>query len=228
MIKTRINNKWYLNLPDHKAKRGNWDDWEYKRISEMRKEIKKGDVIFDIGAEEGDMSALFAKWIDKGVIVLIEPSELLFPCIKQTFDGNNIKAEVWSFAGFIANQSKTGELIKGFPECANGDINPDMGFRHLSEDEVTPRMKLDDLLDFKYKPDVITIDVEGAELEVLRSGIQLLRETQPTVFLSIHKDFMLERYNSLPEQIFSLMQSLQYHAKYIDTDHEVHYKFSIN
>lgn len=225
MKKIRINNKWNLKVADHKVDRGNWDTWEFNRLREMRETIKKGDVVFDIGAEEGDLSCLFARWIGNGVILLVEPSELLFPCIKQTFEANNINAEVWSFSGFICDEGKTGEVVKGFPECADGEIDPNMGFRHLSEDRTTPRMRLDDLLDFDYIPNVITIDVEGAELEVLRSGIELLERYKPTVFLSIHKDFMLERYHSSPEQIFRLMRGMGYHDKYLGTDHEIHYKF---
>ncbi|GAG12633.1 unnamed protein product, partial [marine sediment metagenome] len=62
--------------------------WEYHRMKSMIQNIKKEDIVFDVGAEQGDMSVLLAKRA-KG-IVLFEPSPMMWPHIKNNFESNNI------------------------------------------------------------------------------------------------------------------------------------------
>ena len=39
---------------------------------------------------------------------------------------------------------------------------------------------------YGFAPDVLKIDVEGAETEVLRGGADFLREWKPAILLSVH------------------------------------------
>lgn len=59
-----INGKWPLVLPEHRAQREEWaTGWEPERLDSMYANLRPGMVLYDIGTEEGDLSALFAKWV---------------------------------------------------------------------------------------------------------------------------------------------------------------------
>lgn len=63
LVPTRINQRWELLLPPHRAERAEWwDGWEKERISAMYEAISPGHVVYDIGSEEGDLPALWADW----------------------------------------------------------------------------------------------------------------------------------------------------------------------
>lgn len=45
----------------------------------------------------------------------------------------------------------------------------------------------------ELRPDVMKIDVEGAEADVLRGAVETLRAARPILFLSIHSDALRDR-----------------------------------
>jgi len=48
--------------------------WEVERLAAMHAVVKPSDVVYDIGAEQGDMTALLASWAFSGAVVAIEPN----------------------------------------------------------------------------------------------------------------------------------------------------------
>lgn len=64
MREVQINGRWPLMLPEHRAAREEWTTgWEPERLDSMYANLRPGDVVYDIGTEEGDLSALFARWV---------------------------------------------------------------------------------------------------------------------------------------------------------------------
>jgi FkbM family methyltransferase len=72
-------------------------------------------------------------------------------------------------------------------------------------------MRLDDLtLNASInRVDAIKIDVEGMELDVLRSGAELIRTHKPTILLEINS--LCARYGFTSEQILDYMSDARYH-----------------
>jgi len=244
MIPVRLNGQWDLTLPAHRALRpewvphtdkdGNWKEgWEPERLNAMHQVIQPGDTVVDIGAEEGDMSALCALWAGPtGGVILVEPNPKVWPNIRAIWDNNDQLAPVvdW-FVGFAAavtdytppfdDVTRISDWVDGWPRCAYGDIIGDHGFRHLAQQaDATPRTTLDDLVAFA---DVITMDVEGAELEVIKGSLGLLAARKPVVFISIHPEFMRDMYGQHPDELHTYMQAAGYRSRLIATDHEQHW-----
>lgn len=219
MLLTKINNKWDLLLPEHRAQRPNWKFWEYERNHAMYCAIRPGDVIVDVGAEEGDLSALYAKWAGPtGEIHLIEPSPKMWPWIRQTFEANDLEIGK-VFVGFAGKEN-----IKGEVQITDIETIPDPGFAHINENDGTiPQIKLDD---FIQTCDVITMDVEGGEYDVLLGAKRLLTEEKPIVFVSVHPEFLRERYNMTPDDLHVLMtHHYGYEGTYLGYDHEYHWLY---
>lgn len=221
MQRTIINGKYELLLPEHRAAREQWSlehgGWEVARIEEMVKLIKSTDIVFDLGTEEGDISALLIKYTGCDM-VLVEPNDRVWPCIKAIWDANGLKAPLDFFGGFFANENKAAPTPLGLPE--NGVMIPDHGFKQLYEkypDVAT--IKLDDYCERTgIYPTVITMDVEGSEFEVIRGAEKTLREKKPVIFMSIHPEFMYESYRNTGEWLekFGERQHVVHMLRFID------------
>lgn len=194
---TKINGKYELLLPDHRAAREQWDiangGWEVDRIESMLDVLTPKDILFDIGTEEGDISALLVKESGCG-IVLIEPNSRVWGCMKAIWDANGLKSPLDFFSGFMSNKNSHG--IRASWDGLVTYLMPDHGFKQLYENYPdVPQMKLDDYCEsIGIYPTVITMDVEGSEFEVLKGAERTLKEKRPIVFLSLHPEFMFEMY----------------------------------
>lgn len=237
MQPVKINDKWTLQLPEVRAKALPWEHWEYERLDAMYKGIKKGDTIVDIGAEHGDMSALFAKW-SGGKMILVEAAENYWPYMKQIFTVNKLSNPYLSYMGFASDQNfGDTKPVKGWPEEADGPITVEgdhgFGFRHLNEqtkddgefyEEAIPNMKLDDMIDVKV--DIITMDVEGAEYNVLLGATELIKRDRPIIYVSVHPEFIRDRYGYTQDEVLMHMKLLGYKSNYLGQDHEKHFSFT--
>lgn len=229
-----LNDRWTLTLPDHRVRQ--WAAfWERERLNAMHDTIKPDDVVFDIGAEQGDISALIASW--GAQVVLFEPSPHVWPGIKATFDANGL-TPAGAFAGFAARHTNLSPdrmeprfklASRGvWPGCAFGDVSEVNAFRNVCERfHDTPQVSLDDWVTMHaVVPDVITMDVEGAELEVLKGADLLLSQHHPTVFVSVHPTFLREMYGQTADEVHAYMMSLGYTGTHLADDHESHWVFT--
>lgn len=239
MIPTLINGEWTLLLPEHRAARPQWKiehgGWERERLAAMHDRIKPGMVVFDCGAEEGDFPALYASW--GAQVVLFEPNPYVVPNIKAIWDANQLPAPRGFFAGFAAASTNlTPPNMEpvfrepdrgGWPACAYGPVIGDHGFRNVCErPHDTPQIAIDDYCtSYAVYPDVLTMDVEGAELVVLTGARWVLEACRPLVFISVHPAFMWDMYGHTPDELHGLMDDLGYVGTHLATDHEEHWMF---
>ncbi len=229
MIPTWINKRWLITLPEHRAVRPEWKTgWEVERLASMFRNIKKGDVVFDVGAEEGDLSGLFAMWAGKtGGMVLFEPNSKVWPNIKAIWQANRLRTPLGCFMGFASNVTKELQdkalFESSWPSCADGPIIGDHGFLNLVERPDVAQIRLDD---FSAKtnilPSMITMDVEGAELQVLKGAERILSEVKPLVYISVHPESMLHDFNQYKTELDSFLHFCGYDIVHLAYDHELH------
>lgn len=233
MTQTLINGRWSLALPPHRAARPEWvTGWERQRLDRMHDTIEPGQVVFDIGTEEGDLTGLYALW--GAQIVMFEPNPYVWPNIRWIWEANKLPAPLGWFAGFASNVTDLApaeiESIflqpdrDGWPACAYGPLIGDHGFRVLTQRfHDTPQTTLDDWVDtHRILPDVITLDCEGAEYRIVEGAASILSIIRPTVFMSVHERFMIDEYGNHPQQLWEFMDQLDYEAEMIWFDHELH------
>lgn len=226
MTATTINGRWTLDLPDHRATLPSWPWWERDRLHAMWCTIRRGDVVYDIGAERGDLSALFASWGAR--MVLAEPSARAWPTIRTIFEANGLPTPEACWPGFIGAKSDGGALNYGeWPEWAHAEVVEEPGFCHIDERPDISTLTIDELVAARIPvPNVITMDVEGSELLALQGARQTLLAFRPTVFVSVHPEFMRDRYGHTSDDLLVLMTHLHgYEAHYLGFDHEQHWMF---
>ena len=238
MVPTTINGRWTLLLPEHRAARQEWfTGWEKERLAAMADCIRPGDLVYDIGAEEGDFPALWASW--GADVVLVEPNPKVWANIRAIFEANDVENRVrgW-FVGFAGDELRdrpawNDEHVEPpddprtdwWPSCAYGPVIGDHGFLVIPERPDCPITTIDRLAEFYGPPTVITIDVEGAELTVLRGAHRTLVENRPRVFVSCHTDIEWMTLKFEGDEFPALdayMRSLGYEGTHLATDHERH------
>ncbi len=210
MRPTKVNDRWELILPDHRAdfhEERPW--WEAARLADMSAWLEPGQLIIDVGSEEGDFSALFAAG---GLsVAVIDPSKPWMTQTLQTFAANDLPLPVAAFNGFAGSVTREGEA------------GPAKAFYSLREHPHIQSITLDDFCaKHDLAPDAVTMDVEGSELDVLVGAEKLLR-AGVTFWISIHED--VDPHHPLPSDVHRVMRGYEYRDQFLAYDHEWHYRF---
>lgn len=221
MQKTLINGKYELLLPEHRAMRPEWVAWEVERIDAMVRTIKSTDIVFDLGVELGDITALLAKYTDCKM-VFFEPNPLAYPAMKAIWQANNLLPPLDFYRGFASDKT-TDQVIKinnSFDDIDISTMIPDSGFASLSDGRPDiPQVRLDDYCKITgIYPDVITMDCEGSEQNIIRGAEKILREKKPVIFMSVHPEFMYENYRNegVWKEMYGERQHVVHMLRFID------------
>lgn len=146
--------------------------------------VKPGQVVYDCGANIGYFTAMFARLVgETGQVMAFEPSPESFASLKQVGKLNGFASIT---AAEVAIWSHSGTLI----------LQGDLPEKSLVSDRVGtegkgPSVHCVSLDDWVFQqgnppPDLIKMDVEGAEGEALKGARRVLREHRPLLLLEIH------------------------------------------
>lgn len=236
MLPVKLNGRWPLLLPEHRAARPEWsalDGWEGARLLAMSERIGPDSTVFYVGAEEGEMGALCALW--GAQVALFEPNDRVWSNVRAVWRANDLPAPAGWFVGFAGHEDRPGDVVArdGWPECAYGPVIGDHGFCQLDERPDIPCIRLDDYAARTgLTPTDISIDVEGSEGRVIDGAERLITEHHPRIWLSGHPEFMLQHWGTWtaehqgrPEYLRDLRNRLIDHG-YVETllsyEHECH------
>lgn len=231
MIKAKLNGKWDIVLPKHRADRPEWyteKGWEKKRLLAFEKEVNRQKklgvkpVVYYVGAEEGEMCALAAMWGAK--VLMFEPNDKVMPNIKAIWEANNLPMDDLFYPGFAGNELRDSqELVK--VADITGEVIHDHGFKELQAVDIThlPVTKIDTMVEKTGDaPTIITMDVEGAEFEVLKGAEQTIINHRPTIILSLHPEFLREFWGVYSRDVRNWIIDRRYTEDLIEYEHEVH------
>lgn len=179
----------------------------YKRV------LKPGDVVIDIGANVGYMTAIFASIVGKnGYVHSFEPvPELYSKLIMLAKENKNYN--------IITNPCAVGDtcgiITINIIESANQGLSTVVPGLRKEEDIrksiVVPVVKLDDYAKEQKltKVSFVKIDVEGFEFPVLRGMKSILKQFKPTLLCEITPaSYSLLGFNV--DDIFNYMKRLNY------------------
>ena len=106
--------------------------------------------------------------------------------------------------GFEANRFRFYNLSKIYE---NTKVNIEN--RRVGEQTDTNMIAIDDYITMNPEPDVVKIDVEGAEMVVLRGMDNTLRSKHPLLYVEIHPDMMLD-FSYKVEELFEYLREYDY------------------
>jgi FkbM family methyltransferase len=177
--------------------------YEAARMREFVDALKQGDVVYDVGANVGIYSLHAGFGIgNSGWVYAFEPLERNVRYLRQHLALNNLQ-NCTVLESAICN--KEGTLA-----FSAADWDPSMTRLSPRGEIAVPATTLDICIygEMRFRPpNVIKIDVEGAEFEVLSGATRGITEFHPTIFLEIHgpelhrdcRDFLVAKGYSVEE-----------------------------
>ena len=150
--------------------------------------LSEGDIAFDIGANVGYFTLLMARRVGShGRVVAFEPDPLVGGYLRGNIARNRdrLGAAIESASAAIGGRSESRPFTPG-SRISRGKLGSEPG--PLMVDVVT----LADAIESYGTPQLIKIDVEGAESELLEEATDCLATLRSSIIIEAHSD-QLER-----------------------------------
>ncbi|MEQ9405256.1 MAG: FkbM family methyltransferase [Cyclobacteriaceae bacterium] len=143
--------------------------------------LKKGDVFYDLGAHWGYFSIMSSRIVgNRGMVYAFEPMPSNHDRLERNLNINNIE-NVQVMALAVSDK-------EGFVEFSNSDDSYANTYKGDKSSSIKVKTQsLDNLINEEIRPpNFIKIDVEGAELDVLKGAQNLIKKYKPVIHLSTH------------------------------------------
>lgn len=162
-----------------------WLGGSHYPLRELAAVIRPGMRVFDIGANRGQLSLLFAKLVGPlGRVAAFEPVEELAQQLRRNVALNTFShVDVFSVAlgqddgqaafAFHASASTQGHLSASDRKTGSGEVR-------------TVEVRALDGVPNLPSPDLLKIDVEGAAFEVMLGARETLAAARPIIYLELH------------------------------------------
>jgi FkbM family methyltransferase len=187
--------------------------YEKEKYQLFSRELSPGMVVYDIGANVGVYTVLACSAVgEKGRVFSFEPATMNLFYLNENVRVNRfLNCEVIPKA--VSDSDGTVQFEFSGESCL-GKISTDGLLR-------VPSISLDSFcFTGKPAPQLLKIDVEGAEYEVLTGAAKVLLEAKPVIFLATHG-------NKIHSQCCELLQKLGYRIQALASD-EIIARFSAN
>lgn len=146
-------------------------------------ETFSGTLAFDIGANAGQVTRIFAE--NFGRVVAVEPSRIPFDHLLANAAENvdKLQLAVSDVNGEIVLHRR--EMSKDTEYLFTGYTLPEWGAEVSAE--TVPAVRMDTLAALYDRPDFVKIDTEGHEVAVVRGGLEVFAK-RPEFLIEIHSE----------------------------------------
>lgn len=198
---------------DVSLRRWNFDGEEEVRDAILR-EVQKGDLAVDVGANFGMHTLIMGRQVgENGRVLAFEPIPANLRLLRRNVKFNRFTHRTHIIASAVSNLL-TPTLTM---EIDSDSLEPSAAICTASYDKqsiksiVVANQSLDCALqDFKPTQGCfIKIDVEGAELSVLRSATESLSRLKPNLLIEVH-DYALPSFGESTETVYGFLREHHY------------------
>lgn len=170
-------------------------DVELLRLA--REFIQPGFTVWDIGANQG-IFTFAAAWLagPEGAVIAVEPDVWLASLLSKSCALNAsaerapvtivpvaASDEIGSCSLNIAKRARASNYLEGFGNNQTGGVRQSLPVLTVTLDWLSEHLPV---------PQVVKIDVEGAEVSVLRGATELLRSHRPAVICEVNAQNAVE------------------------------------
>lgn len=176
----------------------------------IKKLVKQGDTVFDIGGNFGWYSCHLAQLVgESGKVHVFEPTNVIEE-LKNNLTLNQFDQNV--YLNQVALGEKEGDENFFIPKIgtAFASLRDQSWGRDCSKIKVQVKTLDDYVSENKIKTiDFIKIDVEGAEYLVFKGGENVLKNYSPVIMMEL-QDFT-KSFGYSPEEVINYLKDLNYH-----------------
>ncbi len=176
-------------------------------IAYLKKEIKSGDIVLDIGSNIGFYATIISELVGKtGRVYCFEPDRINFKYLQNKVSKlpniTTINAAV---------SDKTGTLEIFISHRLNVDHRTYKPAKYDSS-HLVDSVKIDDYLSKDRKVNFIKIDIQGAEFFAFKGMIEILKSNKGLQILTEFWPFALKSSGASAEELLQFMNNLGYQA----------------
>lgn len=179
--------KWVVGSSVH----GCWlGFYEREKVNLFVSYLKPTSVVYDVGANVGYYSLIAARKCLSGRVFSFEPLPSNVSLLKRHIALNKIH-KMTLFESAVSNKDGEGYFdVSPSHSMGRLALQGNLKVRMLSLDSVIKRGQA-------VEPDIIKMDIEGAEYEALQGAMNLLTGKKPVLFLATHGERVHKRCCSL-------------------------------
>jgi len=218
--------KLYLNLQIEK------DYWlgtyEPELHAAVRTYVKPGMTVYDIGANIGVISILFAKTVGKtGQVVSFEALPANIERLKQNLIVSGYQNKVSVIHAAVTNHNEPVEFLvhdsTSMGKVAGSGGRKDQDYQKIIQ---VPGIALDDYLESHplKKPDVIKLDIEGGEILAIEHMRKTILSAHPLMLVELHGPDSAKAVGKVLNDLNYRVVLMDNPEKEIDLTHPDHWK----
>ena len=189
---------------------GSYEEFETETVKKI---IKKGDIVLDVGANIGYYTLIFAKLVGKdGMVFAFEPEPTNFDLLKKSVTINGYKNVILIRK---ALSDRTGKTKLFLSEVNLGDhmiMDTKENRNSIEIDTITGE---DYFRDLNKKINFIKMDIQGAEIDALR-GMSSLLQKMNEIKIMIEFAPMWLKFGNDPLELLNLLNEYDFKISEID------------
>ena len=155
-----------------------------------REEVRPGMTVWDVGANVGILSVAAA--VQGAEVLALEPDPFLLGLLRRTAHHPDHRERVIDVLGAAAGDAPGTARLSIAARGRASNYLEAFGGRSMSGGSrsscLVPLLTLDLIQAGRRPPDVVKIDVEGAELAVLDGASEMLRTARPTILVEVNAE----------------------------------------
>ena len=188
-------------------------DYEPETFAFFSEHLSPGDTVMDIGAHIGLFSVIAARLVgESGKVFSFEPTPFTRKVLSQMVRLNHCE-NIVSIRGEAVSDKRgkttffdTGDTISVMNSLIKNERSQG-GFEVLT-------ITVDEFVsEHHVRPTCLKVDVEGAELALLKGALKTMKDIKPTMRFSLHPPFIPNAQVALDE-IWSIFKENQYSIKF--------------
>ncbi len=189
--------------------------FERSTADTLRRLVRPGDVVFDIGANIGAHTLGLARSVGSGGrTYAFEPTDFAFAKLKRNFGLNpELESRTHLLQTLLTADGSAQDfpgIYASWPLRSQDDLHP----KHRGRLVTLRNSRIDTLDAFVAahgidRLDLIKIDVDGQELPVLQGGIQTLKRFRPTLVMEM-SPYVHEEQNHSFKELVNLLREAGY------------------
>ncbi len=175
---------------------GLYGEYGHDEMELLRKILKPGDTVIEVGANIGSLTVPIAQHIGKGRLYAFEPQRITFQMLCGNIAINNLY-NVYTYNKGVGKESKKVKIYDGLFSGNNGSFSIE---NNPGEFEV----EIISLDEFGLeKCDLIKVDAEGMDSDIIQGAKDLIKRCQP--YISMEANYTKEG-----KEVLKLLRDLGY------------------
>lgn len=201
-------------------------------VSLIKSNIDKEKDAINVGANVGLFANLLSDLInDNQKVLAVEPTPLAFKYLTKNIERNKNTNKIITFNGICTDKSGEFTLNTIIGKEEYSSLGDSVHFNVIKENIVQIEVDGDTIDHLVQKsnlvPGILLIDVEGAEMQVLRGATGVLKQKRP-IIISELDDALLTKQGSTAKQVVEFLNDLGYEVKNAKEDVRIVYPFTGN